>query len=381
VAENQKTKNRHKLEKRHSITMAALDGSRKVPSGSGALRPPLLNLPKDAELHDRTVRPLLCSLWIACAQLQVSVETRWQAAILLHRYCIACSAPDQQSRKDDAVVITVVCILLACKSQEEPRRLRDIINCAHMLQQPKTAPLAVDAATAAADVTTAAADVTAADDISPAAAEVSSCKRQRLNDGTVDKLTGTPNTNTLNGHKDSATPVDTENKDWRCRRAGTVSAISIHWNSQPPSLDETYWQSKERLVHAEQTVLRWLAFDVAVGRVHAATVFLVKKITDRVAAETRAVMTVGAWKRLNNAVFFVPALHHGILALAVAAVLLSGQDWNRQAAVGDAATIIDEEWLLTTLASSARVSQADVQAAAQSLRTATVSLEKVAHLE
>jgi hypothetical protein len=101
----------------------------------GVLRSLINNVPQDdARDHDQTLRPLLSSLFVACNVLKASVETRFTCCVLLHRYDAACPV-DQHM--DDVQWLVAACLFLACKTEEEPRRLQDVINCANMIQWEK----------------------------------------------------------------------------------------------------------------------------------------------------------------------------------------------------------------------------------------------------
>ena len=94
-------------------------------------RPPLgeLTLPQQlVKEHNRTMRPHLNNLLKSSRILNLSVETTFTAAVLLQRYKIA-----SQEENVDAWIIAI-CLLLACKREEEPRRLRDFINCSYLMQ-------------------------------------------------------------------------------------------------------------------------------------------------------------------------------------------------------------------------------------------------------
>ena len=80
------------------------------------------------KFHDQALRPSLCHLLLVATDvLRLSPETIYTACVLLHRYVLA-------NGEDDSLAephwIIAACLLLACKSEEEPRRLRDFINCA-----------------------------------------------------------------------------------------------------------------------------------------------------------------------------------------------------------------------------------------------------------
>jgi len=95
------------------------------------------------EQHDTFVRPLLSALLVGAHVWQVKLETTFTAAVLLHRYYAVTrqqQPPADDDDDDDWKYVVPVCLFLACKREEEPRRLRDAINLAHMLdlapQQP-----------------------------------------------------------------------------------------------------------------------------------------------------------------------------------------------------------------------------------------------------
>lgn len=81
--------------------------------------------------HDRSIRPTLCHLLAASEVLRLPVETTYTACVLLHRYFLANA--NASSDHVDSRWVVAACLLLACKSEEEPRRLRDLINCAQMI--------------------------------------------------------------------------------------------------------------------------------------------------------------------------------------------------------------------------------------------------------
>ena len=81
------------------------------------------------------LQPLLCRMYIACTILRLGTEARYAALVYLHRYFHATT-----TRKRAGTVVerpspwvAAACLFLATKSQEEPRRLRDVINLAHIL--------------------------------------------------------------------------------------------------------------------------------------------------------------------------------------------------------------------------------------------------------
>ena len=73
--------------------------------------------------------PVLYRMYIACHVLRLSTETRFTALVLLHRY----SHANFNEGSDDWAWIGATCLFLATKTEDEPRRLRDIINMAQMI--------------------------------------------------------------------------------------------------------------------------------------------------------------------------------------------------------------------------------------------------------
>eukprot|EP00751_Fragilariopsis_kerguelensis_P027102 CAMPEP_0170868624 /NCGR_PEP_ID=MMETSP0734-20130129/23716_1 /TAXON_ID=186038 /ORGANISM="Fragilariopsis kerguelensis, Strain L26-C5" /LENGTH=421 /DNA_ID=CAMNT_0011246523 /DNA_START=18 /DNA_END=1283 /DNA_ORIENTATION=- len=86
-------------------------------------------------------------MYFACHILRVTTETRFTAVVLLHRFIQAKNKARFQPDYDDGEEennnnnedggdlswIGAVCLFLACKTEEEPRRLRDVINMARMV--------------------------------------------------------------------------------------------------------------------------------------------------------------------------------------------------------------------------------------------------------
>ena len=190
-----------------------------------------------------TIRPLLYRMYVAAHILQLTPEARYSALVLLHRYSHAVHRRTGTLKQRPTRWVAAACIFLATKSEEEPRRLRDMINLAYMLLA--------------------------------------------LNE-------------------------DEKSED--------SSAIIIMENEPP--LDERYWDSKKTLVETEQTVLRWLGFDVFVPHPHRAVALLLQHLP----TEKQALLEPIASRRLNDGLFHGPALRHGALELAAGAIELAQQE-------------------------------------------------------
>ncbi len=76
--------------------------------------------------------PFLFRMYIACHVLRLDTETRFTALVLLHRYAMA-KTLNEEEEEEDWPWIGAICLFLACKAENEPRRLRDIINMAQMI--------------------------------------------------------------------------------------------------------------------------------------------------------------------------------------------------------------------------------------------------------
>lgn len=84
------------------------------------------------ETITETIRPLLYRMYIAAQILKLGTEARYSALVLLHRYVHAIYRRNGKLRRPTQWV-AAACLFLATKSEEEPRRLRDMINLAHMV--------------------------------------------------------------------------------------------------------------------------------------------------------------------------------------------------------------------------------------------------------
>jgi len=287
----------------------------------------------DAEELVLLLRPAVCGLCVASHVLQLSVEAQFTAACLLHRYCYYYFRDDSkqeedvddvdndEERKDPASSrrrrrrsllsrassrsetaapatadteewkwIVPACVFLACKMEEQPRRLRDIVSCASMIDW--------------------------------------------------DEL--------LKEQPQTPTPTTPG--------SAAQSAVLLKWNERPPDLDAEYWKAKEKIVRAEQHVLRWLQFDTVVSHPHRAVVLLVRQLlqhyyyrqqqrqslsllprddveldrskddssAEHFAAQCESEMIIQcAWRRLNDAMFSVDALRLPVVPLACGAVDLA----------------------------------------------------------
>lgn len=189
----------------------------------------------DVEISE-TLKPLLFRMYIACEILRLGTEARYAALVYLHRYCIAIYENTGKVELPSQYV-AAACLFLATKSQEEPRRLRDVINLAQVI---------------------------------------------------LDGI----------GQQD-------------------IKVISL--DTEPPLLDETYWALKKKLVETEQSVLRWLGFDLFVPHPHRTVSLMIRHLP----STHQDLIFPEAARRLNDALFMVSALRHPTLALSTAAIELA----------------------------------------------------------
>jgi len=200
--------------------------------------------------HEQAPEPFfLARMCVACEVLVLATETRFTALVLLHRYAQARrerererireqmrereqerdgstdtnhqKEDDDDDDDDDWPWIGAACILLACKAEEEPRRLRDVVNVARMV-------------------------------LSNVGSNRDKGNHRGGNgDGNGDGTNMNTNSNT-----------------------NTTVVVNL---TRPPALDDRYWESKQKTIETEQLVLSWLGFDCSVSHPHRA----VHQILDR----------------------------------------------------------------------------------------------------
>jgi len=158
------------LYSRDIVLRSPLDPRLLLRRGDSRPRSSVIRAHSGHKQHDARLRPKLSALLVGASVLQLQVETIFTAAVLLHRYyavihddccedehksapAAAASSSQQQQQQqhhatqqqqqqqqkpsehddDDWKYVVAVCLFLACKREEEPRRLRDVINVAHMM--------------------------------------------------------------------------------------------------------------------------------------------------------------------------------------------------------------------------------------------------------
>lgn len=243
------------------------------------LRPPLCIAVDDN--HDGEIRSLICRMFLASEILRIGMETRFTALVLLHRFHAATirtantnnptnrnKGKEENDSDNSKTWETASCLFLACKAEEEPRRLRDIFNVAHMV----------------------------------------------IFQESSSQETSDNNEDVKNTSQEVKCPNDT--------------TLVLQVKSKPPPLDADYSAAKEKIVRAEQVVLRWLGFDVSVSKPHRAVAVLVKEeplseiLSKQDPSMEQRIVSI-AWRRLNDSVFYARALNYSAIDLAFAAIALA----------------------------------------------------------
>ena len=315
-----------------ACTTTANSGSEELLTSPLELRPPLQvvantnTTQQDLVDHSSKIRPLLYRMFVACHILRFGTEARFTALVLLHRYTIA-TKNEPKDRLCESKWVAAACLFLACKTEEEPRRLRDVINLAWMILAPPS---------------------------SSSTPNNRDKKEYSLSGkGQVDK--------SGDGIEGSASNDD-----------GNQHLEILEISNDPPELNEEYWQSKKKIVQTEQIVLRWLAFDVSVSHPHRAIGILVKHET----SDTREKLQAVGYRRLNDALFHAPAMMHGVLPLACAALVLAiEEELDNQNALKSKGLVLSTHLSVSQWWKVYQVSNEDVTSAKVDLVQATKLLE------
>ena len=303
------------------------------------------------------LRSMLCRMFASAEVMQLGSETRFTSLVLFHRYYLASNvtgtiSQEEENSTDDNKqdgssstrvsqkwrehlgIVAASCLFLGCKVEEEHRRIRDVINVSHMF----------DFAGARGDIAT---------------GKSANTNGQRTNDD----------------QQPSAISTTTNENQ-----------ILIHEANSPPDLDDEYWKAKEQIVATEQEVLRMLHFDVSVSHPHRAVLLILNGLGINVTRNNTEGQTLAneSFTALNDALFYPPALRHGVLPLACGALRLAaagdggGKHGPKSSAGGaDAATEISS--LLPPGAWWRRfdVADADVELVIKSLERARASLRSI----
>lgn len=282
-------------------------------------------MPHQSQYRNPFLLRILSRMYVASCAMQLGTEARFTSLVLFHRY-IAHFKHSQSNRDNDNKLtesthtmkkrrikknykverhhlgtVAAACLFLGCKAQEESRRIRDVINLSHMLDF------------------------------------------ENDNDGNKDKDED-DNGNVYNDgyeeieemkvkllHKQQASNDDNQQQQ---HQQPSKKRIIIHEANGPPDLDESYWEAKERIVSTEQSILRLIKFDVSVSQPHRLLVIIFEELLLFHISDTnygtgyarRSGVLRSAWKKLNDALFYAPALMCGCMELACAALDLALQE-------------------------------------------------------
>ena len=162
-------------------------------------------------MKDVVIRPILLKMHIASHSMELGSESRFTGLVLFHRYVRHFNKlllqEQQHHMQNDMHQITshlgkvaAACLFLGCKMEEEPRRIRDVINLSHVLNF---------------------------------------CSSSVENDTTA---------------------TSTSDK----QREALQNIPTIIESLNPPPLDEQYWKNKEEMVSIEQHVLRMIRYNTTV---------------------------------------------------------------------------------------------------------------------
>ena len=182
-----------------------------------------------------------------------------------------------------------------------------------------------------------------------------------------------------------------KNDDQQPATIGTTNddKILIHEASSPPDLDDGYWKAKERIVATEQEVLRMLHFDVSVSHPHRTVLLILDGLGITVTRNTcnteGKTLANESFTALNDALFYPPALRHGVLPLACGAIRLAaagnggGKHGPISCAGGAAGAATEKSSLLPPGAWWRRfdVADADFELVIKSLERARASLRSI----
>ena len=317
----------------------------------------------------RTLRSLLCRMYAATDIMELGTESRFTALVLFHRYYFAAldlmphatassssgttnignnKKLDEGDRRktrqwrEHLGTVAAASLFLGCKAEEEHRMIRDVINVAHML----------DFAGSKSDD----------DDYNDEAGEIASTNGENI---VIASSSG--------GAASAAITSDTT-------QSAQTSLIHIHEASEPPDLDDLYWQTKERVVATEQEVLRMICFDASVSHPHRAVLLILDALGGSIDVIAMQRLVKKSWELLNNTLFYPPALRLPLLPLACGAIWLGENminsmdckiNGNKDENNGD-----DERLIMpSTWWSDLGVLEPEIKAAAVSLQEAMTALE------
>jgi len=105
--------------------------------------------PEACVKYKNVLRSLISRMFVAADALNLKSETRYSSVVLFHRYAchyFSLESKRTKSSHDEMLsltetkvyrahmgVVAASCLFLGCKTEEEPRRIRDVINLSHKL--------------------------------------------------------------------------------------------------------------------------------------------------------------------------------------------------------------------------------------------------------
>ena len=199
--------------------------------------------------YEKIISHHLCQMHVSSQSLELGCESRFTGLVLYHRYArrfyhsIVQKKQRQRKEKqkshqdyvDDNNIdhiknhlgkVAAACLFLGCKMEEEPRRIRDVINLSHVLNF--------------------------------------SMYHDDDTKVIVDTSDGISSNNVLDTNK--------------TKRSEQVEVPIIYESKNPPPLDESYWSAKEGMVSVEQHVLRMINFDTTVCHPHRCVLMIMETL-------------------------------------------------------------------------------------------------------
>ena len=260
-------------------------------------------------LYERIIYHLLCRMYAASQAMELGSESTFTGQILFHRhvrqfYHLVAHKKHPQKHQSQEVMqikkylgsVAAACLFLGCKMEEEPRRIRDVINLSHVL------------------------NFSSWDDDTDAAS---------ISNSTADPLTEAPGGEQKQRYKQNST------------EGNTNTPIIIVEANHPPLLDESYWSAKEQMVSTEQHVLRMISFDTTVCHPHRCVLIIMETLGFGVgksnndnnnnnnqwllSCDKSQNLISRSWRVLNEAVLDPRgvALQYPVIALSCAAISLA----------------------------------------------------------